>query len=102
MNKKHIISTTIISLILIVASSAWFYEQGLSTNRQYEAIKIMVLAKKQHECIENNNSECVKILNETLIGITAAQLERLYKSNVSLPEHKEIKEFIQFSNKINK
>ena len=97
MKKKHIILTSIVSLILIVASSIWSYNQGLTESLHYEAAKTMLIAKNQYECIKNNDSECIKKTNKLFIAIAGAQLERLSKSNASLPNAKEIEEFIEFS-----
>jgi hypothetical protein len=79
-----------------------FYIQRIKENSRFEAIKVLTLSKKQYECIKSNDSKCIVESNKILIGVVAANLERLYEHELDKSEHKTIREFILFERQLNK
>ncbi len=88
-------------LIALGLASGWSYKIGLSESQSFEALKFIVLVRKQHKCIESEDIECASKVNKLMAGVTAAQLKRTDTSALSQADRKGVDEFLVWERNLN-
>ena len=80
-----------------IAFSFWSYRAGVVASQEMNAIFLMPIVKKQHECLASQDLKCLKVTNDILRSSTEIQVRATIESGLTHGLGKYGKEFIDWS-----
>ena len=91
---------TIVVLLVIALSSFWSYQAGLVASQEMNAVFLIQIVKKQHECLKTSDMKCLAVTNEVLVSSTTAQVQALIDTGMSHSLGDEGEKFLVWSKTI--